>query len=123
MQKARDELARGENRQAAEKGWLAIVTAGRAMLRSAGSEWASSRGVADRVEEVEAVPRPVTGAIRIVASTLHGTCFYGGALGEEFCGRQAIEANFGLVDAAIDHVATFCRTHRGIPGRRRYGKR
>lgn len=109
LEKARVELGKKENRQAAEKGWLALVTAGRTMLRAAGEDWESSQGVANRLAEIEPGNQPVTSTLRVMAGTLHGTCFYRGSLEKELCGHDAIEANFRLVATAIGDAADFCR--------------
>ena len=102
-----------KHRQAAEKGWLAAVTAGRAMLRVAGGKWMSSMGVTDHVIEIETERKTgpvVSSKLRLLAGSLHGGAFYQG--NEDFCQIDFIEANFQLVDEIIQRVDEFCRHAR-----------
>ena len=71
-----------DRRQAAEKGWLALMTAGRALLKAAGEEdWARTSRVAERVtalEERRFKRARVGSALARYQRTLHGRSFYAG---------------------------------------------
>ena len=100
--------------QAAEKGWKALVTAGRAVLRCASaSGWHLSTGVADWLESVE---RQIVGAARLsgklraVALGPHGGCFYQG--NEESCAPKTLAAIFETIEETVDYADDLCAIAR-----------
>ena len=121
LAEAREHLKRATSllarRQAAEKGWLALVTAGRAMLRAASHpEWAKTTGVPKRVADWEKgkFKRAEVGhALRTYQRLLHGACFYGGV--EEACDPAGIEADLHGIAQAIEHAAAVCKSQPPHP--------
>ena len=128
LEEARRKLARGENRQAAETGWLAAVTAGRAMLRHASDLSPSVAGrigrVVERVDEVEKKHRMkgrISAVISLVRRDLHGIVFLGGVKDEDWSGAKAIEREFSMIARVIENVGAFSGAARRKPARRSSG--
>ena len=116
LDKARKEVVK-DPRQAAEKGWLAAVTAVRALLRSAGEEWMSSQRVKDRLLKFETkrnLNHALSGRLEDFAEIMHGSIFYKGDV--DLCKRETVERWLGSVEVFIDDASVLCR----LMGRRRF---
>lgn len=100
LEKSRNQLDR---RQAAEKGWLALVTAGRALLKAASDEeWARTTRVAERVTEMEQrrfKRSRVGSALARYQRTLHGRAFYAGE--DELSDAEYIRLAFEDIEDVI----------------------
>lgn len=117
LRAARGHLAESRSllgrRQAAEKGWLALVTAGRAMLRSAGQDWMRTSRVGDRVialEEARFKRADVGTTLKVLQGTLHGRGFYAGD--DELSDAAYIGPALDLIERAIDRADEACRLLR-----------
>jgi len=119
LAKARTELAK-DPRQAAEKGWLAAVTAARAMLRRGGYDgWKRLSRVAENLaalEEDRKMSSQTSEDVGVLARELHGAAFYSGD--PNFTDRDVVEANFRIVERVIGDAEAFCRLHRHAGGGR-----
>ena len=113
LAKARTELAK-DTRQAAEKGWLAAVTAARAMLRRGGHDgWKRLSRVAENLaalEEDRKMSSQTSEDVGVLARELHGSAFYSGD--PNYTDRAVVEANFKIVERVIRDAEAFCRLHR-----------
>jgi hypothetical protein len=99
-----------DKRQAAEKAWLALMTAGRAMLRCAGEPWEDPRHIPRRVEQLEKRRfrhARVASALRVYQRALHGQAFYVGM--EEATGMSTLQEAFVHVENTIGQAREECR--------------
>ena len=109
LDKAKKEVAT-DPRQAAEKGWLAVVTAVRALLRASGGNWKSTQRVAENLSKFETahnMSHNVSSLVTTMARNLHGSAFYRGD--PEFYDNAALESSFNIVEQIIDNCESLCR--------------
>ena len=104
-------------REAAEKGWLAAYTAGRAVIYCSGDpDWETPSYLPKKIREVEdrlGRRRGFARAVTATASTLHGDCFYRDAKG--LCDPGIIEDQLKDLERVLPIGKRICdlSLHRG----------
>lgn len=126
LERARRELDKAGpdllgRRQAAEKGWLAAVTAARMTLRCASGETVpSAEGVVKKFKAMETTIDkgfPLTTRLDAAQNMLHGSCFYRGV--SEDCAADRIATRLHNVEQFINGAEQFCPVVRKPKARRR----